>query len=115
MLTPGPNNETYFEHSFLAHHWGFPLVEGADLTVRDNQVFLKTLAGLERVHVILRRTDDTFCDPLELRGDSVLGIPGLTQAIREGTVAIANSLGSGIMETASHMALPSRPLQTHAG
>jgi len=104
VLTPGPNNETYFEHSFLAHHWGFPLVEGADLTVRDNQVFLKTLSGLERVHVILRRTDDTFCDPLELRGDSLLGVPGLTQAVRSGNVAMANALGSGIMETASHMA-----------
>ncbi len=103
VLTPGPHNETYFEHSYLAHHWGFPLVEGADLTVRDNEVYLKTLAGLERVHVILRRTDDTFCDPLELRGDSLLGVAGLTQAVRSGTVAVANALGSGIMETAAHM------------
>ncbi|MEO8098022.1 MAG: circularly permuted type 2 ATP-grasp protein [Acidobacteriota bacterium] len=103
VMTPGPNNETYFEHSFLAHHWGFPLVEGADLTVRDNLVFLKTLAGLERVHVILRRTDDTFCDPLEFRGDSLLGVPGLTQAVRSGNVAMANALGSGLLETAAHM------------
>ena len=103
VLTPGPHNETYFEHSYLAHHWGFPLVEGADLTVRDNEVYLKTLAGLERVHVILRRTDDTFCDPLELRGDSLLGVAGLTQAVRSGTVSVANALGSGIMETAAHM------------
>ncbi|MEO5924357.1 MAG: circularly permuted type 2 ATP-grasp protein [Bryobacteraceae bacterium] len=103
VLTPGPHNETYFEHSYLAHHWGFPLVEGADLTVRNNQVYLKTLAGLERIHVILRRTDDTFCDPLELRGDSLLGVAGLTQAVRSGTVAVANALGSGIMETAAHM------------
>src|SRR6185369_1266270 len=78
VLTPGPNNEVYFEHSFLAHHWGFPLVQGADLTVRDNQVFLKTLSGLERVDVIFRRTDDSFCDPVELFGDSLLGVPGLT-------------------------------------
>jgi uncharacterized circularly permuted ATP-grasp superfamily protein/uncharacterized alpha-E superfamily protein len=99
VLTPGPNNETYFEHSFLAHHWGFPLVEGADLTVRGDEVFLKTLAGLERVDVILRRVDDTFCDPLELRGDSLLGVPGLAQAARKGHVAIANPLGSGIAET----------------
>jgi uncharacterized circularly permuted ATP-grasp superfamily protein len=103
VLTPGPNNETYFEHSFLAHHWGFPLVEGADLTVRDNHVYLKTLSGLERVDVILRRTDDTFCDPLELRGDSVLGVAGLTQAARNGNVVLANALGSGLAESAAHM------------
>lgn len=108
VLTSGPNNETYFEHSFLAHHWGFPLVEGADLTVRNDQVYLKTLAGLERVDVILRRMDDSFCDPLELRGDSLLGVPGLTQAARSGNVVIANSLGSGLAETPAHMAfLPS--------
>ena len=104
LLTPGPHNETYFEHSFLARHWGFPLVEGADLTVRDNQVFLKTLAGLEPVDLILRRVDDGFCDPLELRGDSLLGVPGLLQAVRAGNVAIANALGSGLMETPAHMA-----------
>ncbi len=104
VLTPGPNNEVYFEHSFLAHQWGFPLVQGADLTVRDNHVYLKTLSGLERVDVIMRRTDDTFCDPVELRGDSVLGIAGLTQAARSGNVALANALGCGIAETPSHMA-----------
>ncbi len=108
LLTPGPNNETYFEHSFLARHWGIPLVEGADLTVRDERVFLKTLAGLEPVDMILRRLDDTFCDPLELRGDSLLGIPGLVQAVRAGNVAIANGLGSGVMDSSAHMAfLPS--------
>ena len=104
VLTSGPNNETYFEHSFLAHYWGFPLVEGADLTVRDDQVYLKTLAGLELVDVIVRRMDDNFCDPLELRGDSLLGVPGLTQAARAGNVVIANSLGSGLAETTAHMA-----------
>src|SRR6266853_1092416 len=104
LLTPGPHNETYFEHSFLARHWGFPLVEGADLTVRDNRVFLKTLAGLEPVDLILRRMDDSFCDPLELRGDSLLGVPGLVQAARSDNVAIANALGTGLMETASYMA-----------
>ncbi len=104
LLTPGPHNETYFEHSFLARHWGFPLVEGADLTVRDNRVFLKTLAGLEPVDLILRRTDDNFCDPLELRGDSLLGVPGLVQAVRSGHVAVANALGSGLTETALQMA-----------
>lgn len=104
LLTPGPHNETYFEHSFLARQWGFPLVEGADLTVRDNRVFLKTLAGLEPVDLILRRTDDNFCDPLELRGDSLLGVPGLVQAVRNGNVAVANALGSGLTETALPMA-----------
>jgi uncharacterized circularly permuted ATP-grasp superfamily protein/uncharacterized alpha-E superfamily protein len=104
LLTPGPHNETYFEHSFLARHWGFPLVEGADLTVRDNRVFLKTLTGLEQVDLILRRLDDSFCDPLELRGDSLLGVPGLTQAARRGHVAIANALGSGLVESAALMA-----------
>jgi uncharacterized circularly permuted ATP-grasp superfamily protein/uncharacterized alpha-E superfamily protein len=104
LLTPGPHNETYFEHSFLAGHWGFTLVEGADLTVRDNRVYLKTLAGLEPVDVIVRRLDDAFCDPLELRGDSLLGVPGLVQAIRSGSVAVDNALGSGVMETPAHMA-----------
>jgi uncharacterized circularly permuted ATP-grasp superfamily protein/uncharacterized alpha-E superfamily protein len=104
LLTPGPHNETYFEHSFLARQWGFPLVEGADLIARDNQVFLKTLAGLEPVDLILRRVDDGFCDPLELRGESLLGVPGLLQAVRAGHVVIANALGSGLMETPAHMA-----------
>ncbi|HEY4088297.1 MAG TPA: circularly permuted type 2 ATP-grasp protein [Bryobacteraceae bacterium] len=104
LLTPGPHNETYFEHSFLARHWGFPLVEGADLIARDNQIFLKTLAGLEPVDLIVRRVDDSFCDPLELRGESLLGVPGLLQAVRAGGVAIANALGSGLMETPAQMA-----------
>src|SRR5208282_1855131 len=95
---------TYFEHSFLARHWGFPLVEGADLTVRDNRVFLKTLAGLEPVDLIIRRLDDSFCDPLELRGDSLLGVPGLVHAVRCGTVTINNALGSGLTESPAHMA-----------
>ena len=104
LLTPGPMNETYFEHSFLARHWGFPLVQGDDLTVRDNRVFLKTLAGLEPVDLVLRRMDDSFCDPLELRGDSLLGVPGFVQAVRMGNVAVANALGSGLTETALEMA-----------
>ena len=104
LLTPGPHNETYFEHSFLARQWGFPLVEGADLTVRDNRVFLKTLAGLEPVDLVLRRMDDSFCDPLELRGDSLIGIPGFVQAARMGNVAVANALGAGLAETALQMA-----------
>jgi len=78
ILTPGPFNETYFEHTYLARQLGVALAEGTDLTVRDDTVYLKTLAGLKRVHTILRRLDDDFCDPLELRSDSTLGIPGLS-------------------------------------
>jgi uncharacterized circularly permuted ATP-grasp superfamily protein/uncharacterized alpha-E superfamily protein len=98
LLTPGPYNETYFEHAYLARYLGYTLAEGRDLTVRDARVYLKTLSGLLPVDVILRRTDDLFCDPLELREDSVLGIPGLMQAVRAGTVAIANPLGSGLAQ-----------------
>ncbi len=101
LLTPGRYNETYFEHVFLARYLGFPLVEGQDLTVRDDIVYLKTLRGLRRVHVILRRLDDEFCDPLELRADSVLGIPGLLGAVRAGHVLVANALGSGVLESAA--------------
>lgn len=96
LLTPGPFNETYFEHAYLARHLGHVLVQGEDLTVRDNLVFLKTVQGLRRVDVIVRRLDDDFCDPLELRSESMLGVPGLVQAARSGGVAIANPLGSGI-------------------
>jgi uncharacterized circularly permuted ATP-grasp superfamily protein/uncharacterized alpha-E superfamily protein len=104
LLSPGPHNETYFEHSFLAGQWGFTLVEGADLTVLDRRVYLKTLSGLKPVDVILRRMDDSFCDPLELRGDSLLGVPGLVEAVRSGSVAIDNALGSGLVETSANMA-----------
>lgn len=99
VLTPGPYNETYFEHSYLARYLGFPLVEGGDLTVRDRRVYLKTLEGLRPVDVILRRVDDTFCDPLELRPDSFLGVAGLVDAARAGHVVIANALGAGVMES----------------
>jgi uncharacterized circularly permuted ATP-grasp superfamily protein/uncharacterized alpha-E superfamily protein len=99
LLTPGPHNETYFEHSYLARYLGIPLVEGSDLTVREDKVWLKTLSGLQRVHVILRRLDDDFCDPLELRSDSALGIPGLVNATRRGNVLVANGLGSNLLET----------------
>ena len=103
LLTPGPLNETYFEHSYLARYLGLTLVEGADLTVRDRSVFLKTVEGLQPVHVILRRVDDSFCDPLELRGDSFLGVPGLVDAVAAGNVKVANALGSGLIETAAIM------------
>ncbi|HYW48482.1 MAG TPA: circularly permuted type 2 ATP-grasp protein, partial [Bryobacteraceae bacterium] len=101
LLTPGPYNETYFEHAFLARYLGYTLVEGGDLTVRDNRVFLKTLGGLPPVDLIVRRQDDTYCDPLELRPDSMLGVPGLMGAVRSGTVTVANALGSGLVESAA--------------
>src|SRR4029450_5840091 len=81
LLTSGPFNETYFEHAYLARYLGFGLVEGGDLTVRAESVFLKTVEGLQPVDVILRRMDDGFCDPLELRGASSLGVAGLVQAV----------------------------------
>jgi uncharacterized circularly permuted ATP-grasp superfamily protein/uncharacterized alpha-E superfamily protein len=99
LLTPGPYNETYFEHAFLAKHLGFPLVQGADLTVRHNRLFLKTVSGLRRVHAVMRRLDDAFCDPLELKADSTLGVPGLLQAWRTGNVLIANAFGMGVLES----------------
>jgi uncharacterized circularly permuted ATP-grasp superfamily protein/uncharacterized alpha-E superfamily protein len=99
LLTPGPYNETYFEHSYLARYLGYSLVQGSDLTVRDANVYLKTLGGLKRVDVILRRVDDSYCDPLELYGDSYLGVPGLLQAVREGNVAVANAIGCGVLQT----------------
>ncbi len=99
LLTPGRFNETYFEHLYLARQLGFPLVEGHDLTVRDATLYLKTLGGLKRVHAVLRRLDDDFCDPLELRTDSALGIPGLLEAVRQGRVLVANALGSGVLES----------------
>ena len=101
LLTPGPLNETYFEHAYLARYLGFTLVEGGDLTVRDRRVFIKTLDGLQPVDVIFRRLDDSFCDPLELRTDSTLGVAGLVEAARAGNVTIANALGSGAIETAA--------------
>ena len=103
LLTPGPYNETYFEHAYLARYLGYTLVEGGDLTVRDERVYLKTLAGLQPVDVILRRLDDAFCDPLELNQASLLGTAGLVQAVRAGNVSVVNTLGSGWLESAALM------------
>ncbi|NML34367.1 circularly permuted type 2 ATP-grasp protein [Paraburkholderia antibiotica] len=99
LLTPGPYSETYFEHVFLARYLGVTLVEGKDLTVRGDRLYLKTLAGLERVHVVLRRLDDAFCDPVELRADSTIGVPGLLQVMRAGNVIVSNVPGSGFAES----------------
>ena len=99
LLTPGPYNETYFEHAYLARYLGLTLVEGSDLTVRGQRLYLKTLKGLEAVHGVLKRLDDEFLDPLELRADSHLGVPGLLQAVRAGNVLVANAPGSGFLES----------------
>jgi len=103
LLTPGPFNETYFEHAYLARYLGFTLVQGGDLTVRESRVYLKTLEGLKQVDVILRRLDDSFCDPIELRSDSFLGVAGLVEAVRAGNVTVANALGSSVIETSAFM------------
>ena len=104
VLTPGPWNETAFEHAVVASTLGYPLVEGADLTVRRDGVWMRALGRLEPVHVILRRVDAWFCDPLELKPDSQLGTPGLVEAARRGTVSIVNTLGSSVLENPALMA-----------
>ncbi len=98
VLTPGAHNETYFEHAYFANYLGFHLVQSGDLVVRNGYVWMKALDGLSRVDVILRRVDDLFCDPVELRSDSQLGVPNLLEVARAGRVVIANPLGSGILE-----------------
>mgnify|MGYP000037005544 CR=1 FL=1 len=99
LLTPGPYNETYFEHAYLARYLGLTLVQAEDLTVRGDKLYLKTLQGLQRVHGLLKRVDDTWLDPLELRADSALGVPGLLQAVRSGQLLVANTPGSGFLES----------------
>ncbi len=99
MLSPGPSSSTYFEHVFLSRYLGFTLVESSDLTVRNDTVFLKTLGGLHPVDVILRQIEDSFCDPLVYGTTSLMGVPGLMQAVRSGNVAVCNPLGSGVLET----------------
>lgn len=98
LLTPGAGTETAFDQAFLATLLGFPLVEGQDLTVREGRVWMRSLGRLEPVDVVLRRVDAWFCDPLELRPDSRLGVPGLVEAARLGTVSVVNPLGSGLLE-----------------
>jgi len=98
VWTPGPLNPAYFEHAFLARQMGVELVEATDLVVRDAVCYMRTTAGLQRVHTIYRRLDDAFIDPLEFRPDSMLGIPGLIRAYRAGTVAIANAIGTGVAD-----------------
>jgi uncharacterized circularly permuted ATP-grasp superfamily protein/uncharacterized alpha-E superfamily protein len=98
LLTPGARDESSFEHAYLARYLGYELVEGRDLTVRDRVVYMKTLGGLQRVDVILRRIYDRWCDPLALRDDSYIGVPGLVEAAAAGNVGIINPLGAAVIE-----------------
>ena len=98
ILTPGVYNSAYFEHTFLARQLGVPLVEGRDLLVNNHKVYMKTTSGLQQVHVIYRRIDDDFLDPLVFRQDSALGVPGLMSAYRKGNVAIVNAVGNGVAD-----------------
>jgi uncharacterized circularly permuted ATP-grasp superfamily protein/uncharacterized alpha-E superfamily protein len=104
LLTPGPANETYFEHAYLARYLGLLLVEGADLTVQDGIVYVRTIEGLKRLDAIVRRLDADFADPLELNASSRIGVPGLVQAVRQQTIALANSLGAGLVEAPAMLA-----------
>ncbi len=98
LLTPGVFNSAYYEHTFLARQMGIDLVEGRDLVVDNHKVFMKTTNGLQQVHVIYRRVDDEFLDPLVFRPDSALGVPGLIGAYRKGNVAIVNAMGNGVAD-----------------
>ncbi len=98
ILTPGPLNETYFEHAYLSSFLGYPLVTGNDLVARGGKIWMKSLKELKQVDVILRRVDDVFMDPLELREDSYLGVAGLLDVVRQGQVTIINPIGSGVLE-----------------
>lgn len=104
LLTPGPEDEAYFEHAYLARLQGYTLVEGGDLTVRGRRVLLKTLEGLRGLDVLLRQVDDELCDPLELKPDSPTGVPGLVEAARAGHIALANALGTGLLEGPAFLA-----------
>ena len=104
VLTPGPMSETYFEHAYLARYLGFLMVEGEDLSVRDDGVFVRTVSGLQRTEVLLRRIDADFADPLELNAASRLGAPGLLQAVRDGKVVMVNALGAGLVEARAMLA-----------
>jgi len=104
LLTPGPMSETYFEHAYLARYLGLLLVEGEDLSVRDDGVFVRTVSGLQRTEVLLRRIDADFVDPLELNAASRLGAPGLLQAVRDDKIVVINALGAGLIEARAMLA-----------
>src|SRR5471030_2798160 len=101
VMTPGMYNSAYFEHAFLAQQMGIELVEGKDLFVNDNLVYMRTTHGPKRVDVIYRRIDDDFLDPLAFRPDSSLGVPGLLSVYRAGRVTLANAIGTGVADDKS--------------
>ena len=111
VLSPGIHNSAYFEHSFLAREMGVPLVEGRDLLVEGNHVFMRRTHGKRQVDVIYRRIDDDFLDPLTFRRDSMLGVPGLLNVYREGNVALANAPGAGVADDKSVYAFMPAPHQ----
>ena len=115
ILTPGPYNSAFFEHVFLSQQMGVELVEGQDLVCVDHKVFMKTVHGLTPVHVIYRRLDDDFLDPVVFRGDSQLGVPGLTAALRAGNVALANGIGTGICDDKAVFAYTPRIIKYYLG
>ena len=115
LLTPGIYNSAYFEHSFLAQQMGIELVEGRDLSVDADIVYMKTIRGLTRVDVIYRRIDDDFLDPLAFRGDSILGVPGLVGAVRTGNVALANAIGNGVADDKATYAYMPRIIRYYLG
>ncbi|MCU0514659.1 MAG: circularly permuted type 2 ATP-grasp protein [Anaerolineae bacterium] len=115
LLTPGVFNSAYFEHTFLARLMGIPLVEGRDLMVHDNYVYMRTTAGLQRVDVIYRRVDDDFIDPLIFRPDSILGVAGLFNAYRAGNVVLANAIGTGVADDKAVYACLPRIIQYYLG
>ncbi len=115
ILTPGPLNETYFEHAYIARYLGFQLLEGEDLTVEHGRVMVRTVAGLRPVRVLWRRIDASFADPLELKAESRIGTPGLVGAVRAGSVTLVNALGSGVLETRALLAFLPRIAQAVLG
>jgi len=104
ILTPGPLNETYYEHAYIARYLGIMLLEGEDLTVSKGRLMVRTVSGLKPISVLWRRLDASFADPLEFNPDSQIGTPGLAEALRRGTVSVVNALGSGILETRALLA-----------
>ena len=115
LLSPGIYNSAYFEHVFLAREMGVPLVEGADLTVEDDRVWMRTTAGLRRVHTIYRRIGDDFLDPTVFRPDSMLGVPGLINAWRRGHVTLANAVGTGVADDKAIYAYMPRIIKYYLG
>jgi uncharacterized circularly permuted ATP-grasp superfamily protein/uncharacterized alpha-E superfamily protein len=115
ILTPGQHNETYFEHAYIARYLGFMLLEGEDLVVENGEVMVRTVSGLKPVSVLWRRMDASFTDPLELRYDSRIGTPGMTEALRQGSISMVNAIGSGILETRAFAAFMPRLSQALLG